>query len=185
VVFYSWWHADPSTHLADLPGFDVEIAADYQLIADLARLDLAEVLGRVRAGHRPYLAHLGSLPVAYGWSAARRASIGELGLEFAVPAGNRYLWDFATLASWRGMGIYPRLLHAIVGRESLAATRFWIGHVEDNYASMRGIIKAGFGAAGATERRDGRQLLFAAEGPAARAQACAGLLGLEICVPLH
>jgi len=152
VVFYSWWRADSSANLTHLPGFDVELAADYQLLAGLARLDLAEILARVRDRHRPYVARLHGVPVAYGWSAVSRASIGELGLEFAIPAANRYLWDFATLPAWRGIGIYPRLLDAILDRESGEAGRFWIGHVDGNSASMRGIVKAGFGAAG---RRSG------------------------------
>jgi hypothetical protein len=178
VVFYSWWRLDPYAHLAHLPGFDVEIAEDYRLVAELARLDLAEILARVRAGHRPYIARLSGAPVAYGWSAANRASIGELGLEFAIPARNRYLWDFATLPAWRGIGIYPRLLQVILSRESIEAERFWIGHVYGNSASGRGIVKAGFGEAGATGCRDGRALTFAATGPASRARACANLLGL-------
>jgi len=185
VVFYSWWRTDPSASLAPLPGFDVEITANHQLIAELARLDSAEILARVRGGHRPYIARLDGVPVAYGWSAVRRAAIGELGLEFAVPYGNRYLWDFATLPAWRGIGIYPRLLHAILSRESVTAARFWIGHVDGNRASQRGIVKAGFSAAGTTDRRDGRALTFAATGSAARARACAGLLGLGMSDPLH
>jgi glycosyltransferase involved in cell wall biosynthesis len=76
-----------------------------------------------------------------------KASIGELGLEFAIPAGNRYLWDFATLPAWRGIRIYPRLLHVIVNRESIEAERFWIGHVDGNSASGRGIVKAGYAEA--------------------------------------
>jgi GNAT superfamily N-acetyltransferase len=178
VLFYSWWHTDPTVMLAQLPGFGVEIADDFQLLAGMARLDLAEVHARVRGGHRPYVARVGKAPVAYGWSALSRASIGELGLEFAIPAGNRYLWDFATLPAWRGRGIYPRLLDAIVRHESSEAARFWIGHVDGNHASQRGIIKAGFGAAGTTERQEGRALRFAATGPAVRAQACAQLLRL-------
>jgi GNAT superfamily N-acetyltransferase len=178
VVFYSWWRSDPCANLTHLPGFDVEIAEDYRLVAELARLDLAEILARVRGGHRPYIACLSGVPVAYGWSAVNRASIGELGLEFAIPAGNRYLWDFATLPAWRGMGIYPHLLQAILSRESIEADRFWIGHVYGNSASGRGIVKAGFGEAGATGCRNGRALTFTTTGPAARARACAGLLGL-------
>jgi GNAT superfamily N-acetyltransferase len=161
-----------------LPGLSVEIAGDYQLMAQMAGLNLAEVVGRVRGGHRPYLARLGGAPVAYGWSALSSASIGELGLEFAIPAGNRYLWDFATLPAWRGRGIYPRLLQAILAHEALEAERFWIGHVRGNEASRRGIAKAGFAEVGATSQRLGRQLGFVASGPFERAQACAALLGL-------
>ena len=180
VLFYSWWRPDPYANLAHLPGFEVEIAEDYRMLAELARLDLAEILARVRDGHRPYIARLSGAPVAYGWSAVNRASIGELGLEFAIPAGNRYLWDFATLPAWRGIGIYPRLLQVILRRESIEAERFWIGHVYGNSASGRGIVKAGFGEAGATDCRDGRALTFNATGPAARAHACAGVLGLGL-----
>jgi hypothetical protein len=115
----------------------------------------------------------------------RQASIGELGLEFSIPASNCYLWDFATLPAWRGIGIYPRQLHAIMRRESAHAARFWIGHVAGNQASQRGIVKAGFSLAGATERRDGWALAFAASGTAARARACAGLLGVEMRAPLR
>src|SRR5690349_12812367 len=75
VIFYSWWRADRSADLAPLPGFEVEITEDYQLLAKLARLDPAEVVARVRDGHRPYTAHLGGAAVAYGWAAARQASI--------------------------------------------------------------------------------------------------------------
>jgi GNAT superfamily N-acetyltransferase len=183
VLFYSWWRSDRSANLAHLPGFDVEVAENYRLVAELARLDLAEILARVRDGHRPYIARLSGAPVAYGWSAVSRASIGELGLEFAIPTGNCYLWDFATLPEWRGIGLYPLLLHAILRRESSHAERFWIGHVGGNNASMRGIVKAGFSAVGATERRDGQALTFAATGPAIRAQAGADLLGLRMFSP--
>ncbi len=183
VLFYSWWRSDRSANLAQLPGFDVEVAENYRLVAELAGLDLTEVLARVRDGHRPYVARLSGVPVAYGWSAVSRASIGELGLVFAIPAGNCYLWDFATLPEWRGIGIYPRLIQAILRRESSATERFWIGHVDGNSASMRGIVKAGFSAVGATERRDGQALTFAATGPDTRARACAQLLGLSMLWP--
>jgi GNAT superfamily N-acetyltransferase len=183
VLFYGWWRSDRSANLAHLPGFDVEVAENYPLVAELARLDLAEIVTRVRDGHRPYVARLSGTPVAYGWSAVSRASIGELGLEFAIPAGNCYLWDFATLPEWRGIGIYPRQIQAILRRESSAAERFWIGHVDGNSASMRGIVKAGFSMVGATERRDGQTLTFTPTGPDTQAWACAQLLGLRILWP--
>ena len=178
IVFSAWCRGDPTASMAHLPGFAAEPASDYGLIAQMARLDLGEVLARVRGGHRPYIARLGGAPVAYGWATTRRASIGELGLDFAIPAGNCYLWDFATLPAWRGIGIYPRLLHAILSRESVEAARFWIGHVDGNSASMRGIIKAGFDLTGAAEWRLGHQLTFTAKEQSARARACAELLGL-------
>ena len=49
-----------------------------------------------------------------------------------------------TLASHRGLGIYPRLLDAIVRVESSEAERFWVGYAPENHASGTGIRKAGF-----------------------------------------
>jgi GNAT superfamily N-acetyltransferase len=183
VMFYSWWRCDSLIGLQPLASLSVGIAHDHRLIAEIARIGRAAALARVRAGHRPYIAWLDDTPVAYGWSALSRASIGELGLEFGIPAGNRYLWDFATLPDWRGLGIYPRLLQAILARESAEAHRFWIGHVRDNLASKRGIVKAGFGEAGTADRAGGRALRFVASDMAERAQACAALLGLDVQAP--
>jgi hypothetical protein len=73
--------------------------------------------------------------------------LGELGATFVVGAGERYLWNFVTLASHRGRGIYPRLLDAIVRAESRGvspARRFWIAYAPENHASGAGIRKAGF-----------------------------------------
>jgi hypothetical protein len=72
------------------------------------------------------------------------ADIGELKTTFAVPAGERYLWNFVTLASHRGLGIYPRLLDGIVQAESSEADRFWVAYAPENHASGSGIRKAGF-----------------------------------------
>lgn len=180
VVFYSWWRNDGYAKLPAISGFSVEVADDCRLIAAIAHLDRAEVEARLRGDHRPYLARLDGTPIAYGWSARNSASIGELGLEFAVPAGNRYLWDFATLPAWRGLGIYPRLLQAILAREAGEAQRFWIGHVRENRASGRGIVKAGFGTIGVTDRGHAQALRFVANGSIERAHACAALLGLRM-----
>ena len=53
VVFYSWWHTDPYANLAHLPGFEVEIAEDYRLVAELVEQLALEVVGRsiCRAHH--------------------------------------------------------------------------------------------------------------------------------------
>lgn len=56
----------------------------------------------------------------------------------------RYLWNFVTLTAHRGLGIYPRLLDAIVRTESREAERFWIAYAPENHASGSGIRKAGF-----------------------------------------
>ncbi len=62
----------------------------------------------------------------------------------ALTPSDRALWDFVTFEAWRGRGIYPLLLQAILRTEQSEAERFWIGHRADNDASKRGILKAGF-----------------------------------------
>ena len=97
---------------------------------------------------------LATVPVGWGWVAAREAEIPELGITFALLPGDRYLWDFTTLPAWRGHDVYPALLQAILVAEE--ATRFWIGHDRDNAASARGMAKAGFREVGTAHRRAGR-----------------------------
>lgn len=105
---------------------------------------LTEMQGRLDAGHRAYVAIWHGAIAAWGWVATRTAHIGEVGSSFAVPPGDRYLWNFVTLPTSRGLGIYPRLLDAIVRAESREAERFWIAYAPENHASGAGIRKAGF-----------------------------------------
>lgn len=99
---------------------------------------------RFAEDHRAYVAWMDDTPAAWGWVATRRADIGEVGRSFAVANGERYLWNFVTCASYRGRGIYPRLLDAIVRAESSEAERFWIAYAPENRASGAGIQRAGF-----------------------------------------
>src|SRR5262249_25891834 len=136
--------------------------------------------GRQARGHQPYIALLGEAPVAYGWVAGAGATIGELGVSFVLPRGDRYLWDFATLPTWRGRGLYPHLLQGIIAAEAARAARLWIIHAPENRASCRGIAKAGFAPIG--------ELSFRADGTAGfrphdrpeRARVGAALLGVPL-----
>src|SRR5437867_2007174 len=123
---YTWWRGDPLPSLPPLAGMRVEQTYDAPLLARLNKLDPSTVDARVQTGNRPYVAFLHGTPVAYGWSATRVAGIVELGLTWSLTADNRNLWDFATLEGWRGQGIYPRLLQAILRVEEAEAQRFWI-----------------------------------------------------------
>lgn len=49
----------------------------------------------------------------------QRRTRAEIDDRFAVPQADRYLWNFVTLPTYRGRGIYPRLLDAIVDAESV------------------------------------------------------------------
>ncbi len=150
---------DPAPPLDPLPGLDVRREHDPDLMAALQGRAAADMGRRLADGHRAYVARLDGEPAAWGWVATRSAEIGELGSTFALPAGERYLWNFVTLPAHRGLGIYPRLLQAIVRAESREAERFWIAWAPENHASGAGIRKAGFVAVA--------ELSFDAEGRAA------------------
>jgi ribosomal protein S18 acetylase RimI-like enzyme len=135
---------DPTPQIAPLPGLVVRREEDAAAMAALQGRAEEEMRGRLADGHRAYVAWRDGEPAAWGWVATRTAEIGELGSAFAIPRGERYLWNFVTLPAHRGLGIYPRLLEAIVRAESREAERFWIAYAPENHASGAGIRKAGF-----------------------------------------
>ena len=135
---------DPTSPLPPLPGLAVRRERDPRAMAALQGRSEEEMTRRFDDGHRAYVALIDERQAAWGWVATRAAAIGELGATFAIPRGERYLWNFVTLASHRGLGIYPRLLDAIVRAESSDAERFWIAYAPENHASGAGIRKAGF-----------------------------------------
>ena len=135
---------DPMPWLMSLPGFSVRREENASVMAALQERTADEMTRRFEAGHRAYVAEMNGQPAAWGWVATRSAEIGELRTTFPIPEGERYLWNFVTLKSHRGMGVYPRLLDAIVRAESREAERFWIAYAPENHASGSGIRKAGF-----------------------------------------
>jgi GNAT superfamily N-acetyltransferase len=144
MPFAARHRTDPTPRLDALPGLAVRREQSASVMAALQGRTEAEMTRRFEAGHRAYVAWREGQPAAWGWVATRAAEIGELGSTFAIPAGERYLWNFVTLAAHRGLGIYPRLLEAIVRAESREAERFWIAYAPENHASAAGIRKAGF-----------------------------------------
>lgn len=155
---YAWWSSDSLPHLPPRVDIRVTPTDDAALLANLAQLHPEEVVSRMEQANQAYVAYVRDQPIAYGWSAAQIGAIYELDLVFEIPPGNRYLWDFATLPEWRGCGVYPRLLQAIVEQEQPAVQRFWIGHTADNHASRQGILKAGFQTIEALVRTSAGQL---------------------------
>ena len=135
---------DPTPQMQPLPGLDVQHEKSAAMMASLQGRTEAEMQRRLDAGHRAYVAWRDGVPAAWGWVATRTADIGELGSSLTIQAGERYLWNFVTLPTHRGQGIYPRLLEAIVRAESREAERFWIAYAPENHASGAGIRKAGF-----------------------------------------
>lgn len=135
---------DPVPALDRLPNLAVRREADPAFMARLQDRPVPEMEARFAAGHRAYVAWWDGQPAAWGWVATRTATIGEVGSTFTLPRGDRYLWNFVTLAAHRGRGIYPRLLDAIVHAEAAGADRFWVAYAPENHASGAGIRKAGF-----------------------------------------
>jgi len=176
----TWWRGDSLPQLPPVPGFHADLSNNASLAARLAQLDEQEVRTRREMGHRLYIASLGEIPIGYGWVATHNASIGELGIIFQLPANNQYLWDFATLPTWRGRGVYPQLLQAILKQEVNGGDRFWIIHAPENRASAIGIRKAGMSPVA--------ELSFAVEGGAGlvplaeltRAQTWADLINIPL-----
>ena len=143
-LLWTWWWGDALPSLPKLQDLSVSVVDDLDLLSRLCGLDVPEIEVRLRTAHQPYAAWIGDVPVAYGWSASGPTNFGSPPVSFVVSPGNRYLKGFATLPAWRGQGIYPRLLQAIMAHECGDAERFWTLHRRDNAASARGIEKAGF-----------------------------------------
>jgi hypothetical protein len=179
MALATWWQGDPLPGLSHLPGFQVEVGTDVDRIAGLTSLEREEVVARLSAGHRIYIASLDGTPTSYGWVATLSSSIGELDLAFSLPAGDRYLWDFATLPVWRGRGLYPRLLQAIISHELADAQRFWIINAPENAASGKGIAKAGFTPVSDLSFLRDRRVGSIAIADDDRARAGAALLGVS------
>lgn len=140
----TWWNGDSLPDLPTLPSFSTCLSTDIQLITRLTTLSQQEIEARFQSHNRVYLAFLDQTPVAYGWIADRTGSIDEIHLAFMLPPRNRYLWDFLTLPTWRGRGIYPHFLQAIIHQEQHDVDRFWIMYVPGNNTAARSISKAGF-----------------------------------------
>lgn len=142
MTFATWWRRDSLPDLSPLPTFSARHSTDIEEISQLTNHSPQVIATRLQAGNRPYLAFMGDIPVAYGWVATQEGNISDLQLFFSIPPENCYLYNFLTLPEWRGRGIYPRLLQAIIRQEE-QIQRFWIGYLPDNAASGRGIEKAG------------------------------------------
>jgi GNAT superfamily N-acetyltransferase len=178
MALSTWWAGDPLPKLEPVTGFWVARAADAGEIGAIDGLTREEGERRMALGHRLYVGYLGAAAVTYGWVATEAADIGELRSEFAIADAERYLWDFATHPAFRGRGLYPRLLQAIIEAED--AERFWIINAPENLPSASGIRKAGFTSVGHLSfTADGTPALVS-HGGEARGQAGAGLLGVPL-----
>lgn len=153
----AFWIEDTLPSIASLPGFTAGPTFDWHELAEINRLSHTEIVQRRNHGHRPYVARMYGQPVAHGWLATSKISIGELNINVELQPDDRYLWDFATLPDWQGRGLYPRLLQFILEQEIQNAKRFWIIHAPENLPSGAGMSKAGFEFVGQLSfTRDGK-----------------------------
>jgi GNAT superfamily N-acetyltransferase len=177
--FYAWWRADDLPVVSSPESLVIEVANDERSVARLTEVDQEIVRLRMHAGQSPWIAKIATEVVGYGWVAVHDAEIGELGLRLRLTEAERYLWDFVTLPRWRGQGIYPAMLQAILTRDT-DGERFWIGHDLSNAASAHGIARAGFRKVGAVYRLTDADLVFVPSEPGSRAEAAARLLGIPL-----
>jgi GNAT superfamily N-acetyltransferase len=125
-------------------GLTIQESSDIDLLAQLGETMKEAVTRRLANDHLAFVAYMHDQPAAFGWMARGKATIGELNHTMVLPLQHRYLWNFRTLAAYRGLGIYPALLQHIIRYEGEKANRFWIIHAPENGASLKGITKAGF-----------------------------------------
>jgi GNAT superfamily N-acetyltransferase len=181
MPFATWWRGDPLPELSALPSFDARPVAGWADAQRITGLTENRVLARHQAGHRLYGAFLDDIPAGYGWVAKQAGGIEELDFSFDLPAANAYLWDFVTRPDWRGRGVYPHLLQAIVRQElDNGIDRFWIGYEAHNEASGRGIKKAGFAVVGDLVVARGRVAGLTIEDDGERVRSITDLFDLPI-----
>lgn len=152
----TWWRGDALPDLAALPAFSIRVTQDKHLLSKLNDISLQEVENRLQTGNYAYLAFIDEAAVAYGWVATQSAGVSEIHVSWDIPPQNRYLWDFQTLPAWRGHGIYPHFLQAILRAEMHLADRFWILYAPGNEAAEHSIRKAGFQFLGELVVTEGR-----------------------------
>lgn len=91
------------------------------------------------------VARLNSEVVSYCWVAFQQAEVGEINRTIKLRNNELYLYDAFTLPDYRGRGLFPALLTAILGfAKSQGYSRALIFSLRENRPSVRGIEKAGF-----------------------------------------
>ena len=168
---YHWWRGDELPELPSLLGFETKIIKDKEFVAKLHQLTEEVIQSRFDEGAHCYVAFLYDIPVGYGWVGTKVGHIRQIGLKWTLEDRDRVLWDFVTLPDYRGRGVYPHLLQAILRGRPAGAERFWIGHQGQNTSSERGIVKAGFRLNNLTLLTSDGQIVQQSQGDPARALA--------------
>jgi len=144
MSLYTFSKTDTMPSIKMIAGVRMEECFNVELLSEIGAITVDDVMKRLANGHTAFVAYMNNQPAAFGWMARQKAQIGELNHEMKLPEANRYLWNFRTLETFRGLGIYPALLQFIINFEIKSADRFWIIHAPENKSSLNGIVKAGF-----------------------------------------
>ena len=178
-LLWSWCRGDALPICQSMSGLTVEESTHVELLSHLMGIPETALREQLWLGHRAYLARMPTLPVAVGWSATGEVAMFGGRVTLHVPPNHRYLYGFVTHPDWRGRGIYPHLLQAILRTEEQES--FWIMHLLENTSSQRGIHKAGFRAAGRLSILPTGELgLIPPSGDGERAQVAKHQLGLPL-----
>jgi len=178
-LLWCWLRGDALPSCESVSGLTVEASTHVERLSPLMRIPEAALREQLGLGHRAYLARLLTTPVACGWSAAGAVALFGGRVTLRVPPNHRYLYGFVTHPDWRGRGIYPQVLQAILRGEE--QKYFWIMHLLENTSSQRGIHKAGFRVAGRVTFLPTSGLgLMPPPGDSERAQVAETLLGLPL-----
>ncbi len=144
MSLYTFSKADQLPVITRPAGLTIQESTDVELLSLMGTTTVEDVTKRLANDHLAFVAYMHKQPAAFGWMARGKATIGELNHSFILPMRHRYLWNFRTLADYRGQGIYPALLQYMLQYEGKKASRFWIIHAPENGSSSKGITKAGF-----------------------------------------
>jgi CelD/BcsL family acetyltransferase involved in cellulose biosynthesis/RimJ/RimL family protein N-acetyltransferase len=141
-----------TTPLADLSSefeFGELGPSEYNGFADAGRHSLGEIVHNHYTGRRCYVARSRGAVVSYIWCVSGRPIwVTELGRELPLKPTDAFLYDAYTTFTFRGQGLYPRVLrHAMNSCLREGRERAWIVVSEENSASISGIEKAGFSLA--------------------------------------
>jgi ribosomal protein S18 acetylase RimI-like enzyme len=151
------WPETPGARIRLVRADDVAALRRAMIAADADRPELAEA--RIRGNRLGVLAEaIGDVAdqpahdrgvLAYGWVVRPGDTINDLvddlGFPLRLPPGEAWIYDCATVPAARGRGLYTALL--LVMRAELphyGLARAWIGTAPQNWASQRGIARAGF-----------------------------------------
>lgn len=107
----------------------------------------------------------GGIVLAYGWIARAGDSINDLGFDLDLPPDEVWIYDCATVPAARGQGLYTALLHTMRHDFPAYGVRHgWIGTEPRNWASQRGIARAGFVKVADMDWTGGASILYGVPG---------------------